>query len=368
MLILRLAVQRSALFLSHLTPLLGIWTGGVVNVRGISVIAFCSTITSPGLQQIGKQVRKMIIDFDDVRPTRAGLELVSAALSLLTNLTDLTLMGLPSDNDGWILRGAPFSLDRFVTNLPLVSKDVLDFLARQPNVTELGTTSPPPHTAQPQPQGTYQYYPFPNHIAPRLTTLDCPAPFLLSLLAATPPTRPLTSLRVDLNRMHSLVEGDALTALALFSGTVERLSLRRSVLRTSPISDSMVAMNMASVISRVATKRHWPKLRFLEMRDGKYNSTTIPSLAQSISTCFPHVEVLVWAPASHPAGSKVVAPFIASIFFTFCRSLRRFVFLEDASDLQNKKFVSVVKQEGGQCRGTSVDAEDVENMWRSNTF
>jgi len=66
------------------------------------------------------------------------------------------------------------------------------------------------------------------------------------------------------------VEMEALTALSMLNATVERLSLRRSVLRTSPALDSVVALNMANVISRVATKRQWSKLKFLEMRDGHF--------------------------------------------------------------------------------------------------
>lgn len=224
---------------------------------------------------------------------------------------------------------------------------MIDFLRRQPALAELSTTSPPPHLVQPR--STYAHFPFPHEVVPNLHTLDCPAPFLFSLQVATPPTRPLMNMRLDLNRLNSLVEIEALTALATYSATVERLSLRRSVLRTSPALDSVVALNMASVISRVANKRQWSKLKFLEMRDGMYDSYSIPKLAQAISSCFPNVETLVWAPASHPAGSTIVVPFIASIFFTFCRSLKQFIFLDDASDVTNKKFVSIAKTSSGLC-------------------
>jgi len=91
---------------------------------------------------------------------------------------------------------------------------------------------------------------------------------------------------------------------------------------------------------------------------------SIPSLSQSISTCFPHIETLVWAPASHPAGSTIVVPFIASIFFTFCRSLRQFVFLDDASDAENKKFISIAKEGTGKVVQVEVTAEEVEDMWK----
>ncbi|OSX60302.1 hypothetical protein POSPLADRAFT_1058477 [Postia placenta MAD-698-R-SB12] len=338
---------------------------GVVSVSGANVIPFCQTVVLPGLQRVAHQIRKLSIDFGSERPTHSNLEHLSAALEALPNCTNLTLLGLPSvEYDGWVLRNTTFSLTRLVTNLSLTSKDVIDFLRRQPALAELSTTSPPPHLVQPR--STYAHFPFPHEVVPNLHTLDCPAPFLFSLQVATPPTRPLMNMRLDLNRLNSLVEIEALTALATYSATVERLSLRRSVLRTSPALDSVVALNMASVISRVANKRQWSKLKFLEMRDGMYDSYSIPKLAQAISSCFPNVETLVWAPASHPAGSTIVVPFIASIFFTFCRSLKQFIFLDDASDVTNKKFVSIAKTSSGLCE-VLVKAPEVENMWREES-
>lgn len=248
---------------------------GVVSVSGANVIPFCQTVVLPGLQRVAHQIRKLSIDFGSERPTHSNLEHLSAALEALPNCTNLTLLGLPSvEYDGWVLRNTTFSLTRLVTNLSLTSKDVIDFLRRQPALAELSTTSPPPHLVQPR--STYAHFPFPHEVVPNLHTLDCPAPFLFSLQVATPPTRPLMNMRLDLNRLNSLVEIEALTALATYSATVERLSLRRSVLRTSPALDSVVALNMASVISRVANKRQWSKLKFLEMRDGMYDSVSIP--------------------------------------------------------------------------------------------
>lgn len=157
---------------------------GTVNLRGANIVPFCTTVTTPGLTKIARQIRKLIIDFEDVHPTDDELELLCMTLLLCNSCTDLTLLGLPSaEFDGWMLRDTSFSLDRFVTNLSLTSKDVLDFLRRQPNITELSTTSPPPHMVQPK--STYQHLPFPNEITPNLRSLDCPAPTCASTLTAS---------------------------------------------------------------------------------------------------------------------------------------------------------------------------------------
>ena len=247
---------------------------GDVTVRGIHVLAFCTTITSPGLQPIARQVRRVTFDFEDVRPTRAGLEAVADALAAMTNLEELTLLGMPNrDTDGWILRRATFKLRLFVTSMSLTSKDVLDFLRAQPDITNLGTLSPPPPDMPTK--NAYQHMPFPADVVPRLTTLDCSAPFLLSLQAASPPTRPLTNMRVDLNRLNPNIESEALKALAAFSSSVKRLSLRRSALRQLPATgDRSGAMSMATVLNRAAPNRRWSKTEFLEMHDGTYDAVS----------------------------------------------------------------------------------------------
>jgi len=336
---------------------------GEVNARGIHVLAFCSTVTTPEMQSIARQVRRLTFDFEDVRPARAGLDMVADALAAMSNLEQLTLLGMPTrDFDGWILRRTTFRLRSFCTNLSLISMDVLNFLRRQPGLTSLTTTSPPASDAPTK--SAYQHMPFPMDAVPRLSTLDCCAPFLLSLQAASPPTRPLTHLRVDLNKLNPCIEIEALKALAAFSSTVRRLSLRRSALRLSPASDRSGAMSMTSVINRMAMKRRWAKLHFLEMRDGTYDASTIPSLSQSISQSFPFVETIVWAPSSHPVGSTASAACIAIIFFTFCRHLRQFAFLDGTSDPANKIYLSVSKQAGGELQAVPVGVKDVEEMWR----
>lgn len=246
---------------------------GEVDARGADVLAYCTTLTAPGLPHMARRVRKMTLDFGTVRPAPAALELVADALAAVTNLEELALFGMPSrENDGRVLRNASFKLHTFSTNLSLTSKDVLDFLSRQQGLTRIRTISPPA-TEVPQ-RNAYQHMPFPHSVVPLLRALDCPAPFLMSLLAASPPTRPLTSLRVDLNRMNPLVESEALRALSTFSSTVKRLSLCRSVPRASPASDSSGAMTMSSVMNCLAAKRKWSKLQFLEMRDGVYDSVS----------------------------------------------------------------------------------------------
>ncbi|KZT74315.1 hypothetical protein DAEQUDRAFT_187966 [Daedalea quercina L-15889] len=244
-----------------------------VNVRGIHVLAFCSTIVSPGLQPIARQVRRLTVDFADVRPARAGLEILADALAAASGIEELTLLGMPApDTDGWVLRKATFRLRQFTTNLALTSKDVLDFLRAQPDITALGARAPPPPDAPTK--SAYQHMPFPTDLAPCLRTLDCTAPFLLSLQAAAPPTRQLANLRVDLNRLNPSVESEALRALATFSSTARRLSLRRSTLRQSPALDRSGALSMGSVVGRLAENRRWSRLRFLEMHDGTYDAVS----------------------------------------------------------------------------------------------
>ncbi|KAI0952142.1 hypothetical protein AcV7_008038 [Taiwanofungus camphoratus] len=343
---------------------------GVVSLRGISTLAFCKTITTPGLEHVASHVHSLTLAFEDVCPSHLGLQLVSSALAELTNLRDLTMLGMPSpESDGWVLRKASFSLDRFVTDLSLSSKDVLDFLARQTNITEMGTTSAAPSpTAHLKNAG--QYHPFPSSLVRGLHTLDCPAPFLLSLLRSTPPTRPITSLRVDLNRLPPFVEVDALTALAMFSTKLKRLSLRRTVIGTAAATDesSAVGLSMTSLLNRIGAKRRWPVLKLLEIHDGSYDSTMIPALSQAISPHFPNVETLIWAPSDRRAHAKshTTTHYIAAIFFMFCRSLRHFVFLEPASDGQTATtYASFVKRPGGEVVDHILDAKDVEDMWRA---
>ncbi|TFY60799.1 hypothetical protein EVJ58_g4917 [Rhodofomes roseus] len=338
---------------------------GDVYVRGIQVLAFCRTIASPEFESIARQVRRLDMDFEDVRPTRAGLEMVANALAAMSNLDELVLLGLPSrEADGWVLRKVTGRLRLFCTNLSIVSWDMLDFLRRQQDIVHLGTRSPPASEAPMR--NAYQHMPFPTDVVPRLRTLDSPAPVLLSLQAASPPTRPLTHMRIDLNKLHPNVESEALKALAAFSSTVKRLSLCRSALRLSPASDRSGAMCMASVINRIAMNRRWAKLEFLEMRDESYDASAIPGLSQAISRCCPAVETIVWAPSTHPAGSTASAACIAIIFFTFSRHLRQFIFLDDASDPANKKYLSVAKQQGGELRAVPVGATEVEGMWKQS--
>lgn len=245
-----------------------------VSVRGPHVLAFCTTIASPGLQPIARQVRKATFDFEGVRPTYAGLNGVADAVAAMTNLEELTLLGMPDrDTDGWVLRGASFRLRLFMTTLSLTSKDVLDFLRSQPNITTLATISPlPPDMST---KNVYQHMSFPTDAVPRLTTLDCSAPFLISLQAASPPTRALTNMRVDLNRLNPNIESEALKALAAFSSSVKRLSLRRSALRQQPASgDRSGAMSMATVLNHAAPNRRWSKVEFLEMHDGTYDAVS----------------------------------------------------------------------------------------------
>ena len=72
----------------------------------------------------------------------------------------------------------------------------------------------------------------------------------------------------------------------------------------------------------------------------------------------------MWAPSTHPAGSTASAACIAIIFFTFCRRLRHFIFLDDASDPANKRYLSVEKQSGGELRAVPIGAAEVEDMWK----
>ncbi|CCM03145.1 uncharacterized protein FIBRA_05267 [Fibroporia radiculosa] len=341
---------------------------GVVNVRGMDIMSFCTTITAPGLRRIARQVWKMTIDFEDIRPTHEGLELVSTTLTSLTSCTDLTLLGLPSvEKDGWILRDTTFQLERFATNLSPTSPDVLAFLEGQSHITELNTMCPHPHVVRPE--AMHQPVPFPNELIPALNTVECPAPFLVSLLCPAPDVRPLTSLRVDLSTQNAQVtESEALTALGTISENVGRLSLRRSMCRTTAMPRHVVEQNLTGAIDQLATKSPWKKLRFLEMRDGMYDLGTIPRLAGVISTCFPHIETLVWAPSGYPGGSRVVTAYIGSIFLTFCRSLRQFVCLDNTSDPENKRYMSVEKQSGGKMSQSEIDANDAENMWRTVTI
>ncbi|KAH9938225.1 uncharacterized protein B0H18DRAFT_1112404 [Fomitopsis serialis] len=101
-----------------LPPRVRCYHSGEVNARGIHVLAFCSTITTPEMQPIARQVRRLNFDFEDLRPARAGLDMVADALAAMSNLEQLTLFGLPTrDSDGWILRRATFRLRSFCTNL-----------------------------------------------------------------------------------------------------------------------------------------------------------------------------------------------------------------------------------------------------------
>ena len=249
---------------------------GEVSVRGAHVLAFCNTITSPGLQPIARQVRRVTFDFEHVRPTRACLEAVADALAAMPNVEELTLLGMPNrDIDGWILRGATFRLWLFATTMSLTSKDVLDFLRAQPDITSLGTFSPPLPDMPQAAKNAYQHMPFPADVARRLTTLDCSAPFLLSLQAASPPTRPLVNMRVDLNRLNPNVESESLKALAAYSSSVKRLSLRRTTLRQLPATgDRSGALSMAAVLNRAAPNKRWARTEFLEMYDGTYDAVS----------------------------------------------------------------------------------------------
>lgn len=242
------------------------------TVRGTPIIPFCTTVTAPGLQLIARQVRKVTFDFDGVRPTHADLETVADALAAMTSLEELSLLGMPNrDTDGWVLRRATPKLRLFMTNISLTSMDVIDFLRSQPAITHLGTLTPPPIPTR----NAYQHMPFPADVVPRLTTLDCSASFLISLQAASPPTSSLTNMSVDLNRLNPNVENEALKALAAFSSTVRRLSLRRSVLRHQPASgDQSGAMSMSTVLDRTSPNRRWPRLEFLEMHDGTYDAVS----------------------------------------------------------------------------------------------
>lgn len=72
----------------------------------------------------------------------------------------------------------------------------------------------------------------------------------------------------------------------------------------------------------------------------------------------------MWAPSTHPPGNAVSAACIAIIFFTFCRRLRHFIFLDDAADPANKRYLSVIKQRGGELQAVPTGAAEVEDMWK----
>ncbi|OBZ70152.1 hypothetical protein A0H81_09945 [Grifola frondosa] len=341
-----------------------------VSARGLSVMAFCKTITMPGLQDISRNVRSLSLVLEDIRPSSDDLTVIAQALEALTHLEQLTLLGLPfPDSDGLVLRNTSFSLRKFVSDLSLCSKDVLEFLARQTCLVELGTTSSLPTAWSRAPiRCQPQYRILPNELIPDLKVLDCPASLLLSMLLASPPTRTITNLRVDLNRASSLLETDALVALASFSPTLKRLSLRRDMVG-SGARRSRAMRSMADVLDRIGEKRRWTALKFLELEDGPYDLTSVPALQQSISTYFPNIETLVWAPsrpAEHAEASNVLEPeYIASIFFMFCPSLRQFIFSEPESEDGEKTYTSFSRLRSKDMHPEGIlDSAEVENMWR----
>ncbi|OCH92921.1 hypothetical protein OBBRIDRAFT_802274 [Obba rivulosa] len=319
---------------------------------------------------MAQELRTLSLIFDDARPSREDLQEVSDALAVMSNLEELTIMGLPSpDLDGWILRRCSFALRRFCSNLSLSSKDVQSFLGRQSDIIELGSTSSLRSSRGNSPNMA-PYDPLPLKLLPNLTHLDCPAPVLLSILLASPPMRPITHLRADFTGVKSLEESEALACLSLFNTTIENLSIRRAVggNHISPASGSVVGLSTADFVERFAERRRWTSLKFLEFLDGPFDATVVSGMQQAISTHFPNLHTLIWAPSGGVPGDgrrQTMAPTdIAATFMMFCPSLSTLILLEGAGDDDECKHVSYTRSRGQFAKVVRHEPGEIEGLWR----
>ncbi|EMD40790.1 hypothetical protein CERSUDRAFT_91535 [Gelatoporia subvermispora B] len=330
-------------------PMLPVQTPGAGTVRGKYIAPFCKMLKSTIFQNMTQELKTLSLVFEDTCPSLDELQEVSDALATMSNLEDLTLMGLPSpDSDGWILRRCSFSLRRFRSNLSLSSKDVQSFLNRQSSIVDLSSTSCL-RSSRGHSNNTAPYDPLPLKLLPNLTHLECPAPVLLSILLASPPMRPLTHLRVDFTGIKSLEESEALACLSLFSSTLESLSVRRVPPsgQPNPANGGVVGLSTGDFVERFAERRRWPKLTFLELIDGPFDATVVPSLQEIVSTHFPGLDTLVWAPSSgvpaDGAGQTLTPTGVATTFMTFCPALSAFTLLQNVEESKAMKHVTYTR-------------------------